>query len=78
MPAPTCLAQLEKIHDAIISLVAGERAVTISFGERSATYAQGQLKDLRQLYAMYYRECGAGSGYPNLALAVERGPPLRF
>lgn len=78
MAAPPCLDQLAKLHDAIISLAAGERAVTVSFGERSATYAQGQLKDLKQLFGMYYRQCGADSGYPDLANPIERGPPARF
>ncbi|MFZ4807482.1 MAG: gpW family head-tail joining protein [Hyphomicrobiaceae bacterium] len=75
--APDCATVLRSIHDAIIALGTGERVMTISFGSRSVTYTQGQMKDLRAIYQVFYRTCGADSGLVDLsqAAAVDRGPP---
>lgn len=75
----SCTTTLQTLHDAIIALATGERVMTISFGGRSVTYTQNQMKDLRQIYQTYWRECGADAGLPDLsnAGAVERGPPAR-
>jgi hypothetical protein len=79
MSAPDCAVILRQLHDAIIALGTGERVMTISFGGRSVTYTQNQMKDLRSIYAAFYRQCGAASGLVDLsnAAAVERGPPAR-
>ncbi len=80
MPTPVCTDELRKIYDAIVALGSGRQAVSVSFGERSATYAQAQLPALQRLYGMFYRSCGADSGLPDLSLnnAVERGPPALY
>jgi hypothetical protein len=79
MSAPDCATVLRQLHDAIIALGTGERVMTISFGSRSVTYTQNQMKDLRDIYAAFWRQCGPDSGLVNLssAAAVERGPPAR-
>ncbi len=78
MPAPPCATELAKLYNAVMELQSGKRATTISFGDRSATYAQGQLQELLQLYRVFYRQCGATEGYPDLANPIERGPPMRI
>lgn len=78
MPAPTCADVLARVHDAILALMTGERAVSVGFGERQVTYTQAQLKDLQSVYRLYYRECGSDSGYPDLSNTAERGPPAEF
>lgn len=80
MPAPTCAEQLQKLHDAIMALATGSRAVTVAFGERSVTYNQIDLALLRQTYGLFFAECGAASGLPNLnaAKAIGRGGPMTF
>lgn len=82
MPAapPTCADELRRLYDAVMALQTGERAVTISFGGRSVTYQQNQLKGLMQLGRHFWRVCGADSGLVNIfteAAAAERGPPVR-
>lgn len=78
MPAPDCADELQKIYDAVLALMTGERAVSVGFGERTVTYTQAQLKDLQALYRTFYRTCGADSGLPDIAATVERGPPAEF
>jgi len=79
MPAPPCAETLAKLHDAYMALAAGEKETTITFGDRSASFSQANLAALKDLYALYWRMCGAAEGYPNLNDAgPERGPPLRF
>ena len=78
MAVPLCADELRKIYDAVLSLMTGERAVSVGFGERTVTCTQAQLKDLQQLYRTFYRECGSTSGLPDLANTVERGPPAEF
>jgi len=79
MPAPPCADVIAKLHDAYLALAAGEREQTITFGERSATFTQANLKALKDLYMLYWRTCGAAEGYPNLnAGGAERGPPARI
>ncbi len=77
MAAPDCATILDKLHEAMIALATGERAATVSFGERSVTYTQQSLEGLERLYRTYYRQCGAGTGYPDLSVKAERGPPIR-
>lgn len=76
MAAPDCADVLAKLYDALIALSSGQRAATISFGQRSVTYTQQNHKDLLTLYRQHYRMCGANSGYPDLASPIERGPPI--
>ena len=78
MPTPVSADELRKVYDAVMALMTGERAVSVGFGERQVTYTQTQLKDLQQLYRVFYRECGSGSGLPDIAATVERGPPAEF
>lgn len=77
MAAPDCLATLERLHTAILDLAAGARVTQVSFGERNVSYSPQQLKDLQAVYRSYYRLCGSGSGFPDLAATVERGPPAQ-
>ena len=75
MAAPVCADELRKLYDAIVALNTGERAVSVNFGERQVAFSQAQGKDLTTLYRTWWRQCGAGSGYPDLAATAERGPP---
>lgn len=77
MPALTCLETLQKLADAILALQTGEKVSGINFGERSVQYGQNNLKDLMQLYGLYWRTCGPDSGLPNLSASnlIERGGP---
>lgn len=77
MPAPNCADELRKLYDAIMMLKSGKSVTSINYGERSVQYAQNQLKELQQLYGIFYRECGAESGLIDLSAGnmVERGPP---
>ena len=80
MPAPVCADELRRIYDAIMALGTGKAHTTISFGDRSVTYSQSQLRDLRDIYAAFWRQCGADSGLPDLtaAGAVTRGAPASY
>lgn len=81
MPAPTCATELAKLYDAYMALVAGDKETTVTFGDRSATFSQANLAALKDLYMMFWRQCGAAEGYPNInAGGAERGPPaiIRF
>lgn len=80
MPAPVCADELDKLYSAIMSLQSGAAVTSISFGERSVSYSQAQLKDLLGLYRTFWLACGRGTTYPDLAAgaAVERGPPARY
>ena len=75
MAVTPCTTVLERLHEAIVALAAGDRVTQVSFGDRTVSYGPGQLADLQRVYRMYYRECGASSGLPDLSAAVERGPP---
>lgn len=78
--APSCAEELRRLYDAVMALQTGERAVTISFGGRSVTYQQNQLKGLMQLGRHFWKVCGPESGLVNIftdAAAAERGPPVR-
>lgn len=76
----TCAEELQKLHEAWMALARGERAVTVSFGERSVTYNQIDLKNLRAMYGLFYDQCGATSGLPDLRAAdkAQRGPPAVY
>lgn len=78
MAAPVCLTELEKLYNAIVALQSGKLVTSISFGERSVSYSAGQMPALLDLYRNFYRQCGADSGFPNLAVTAERGPPARY
>lgn len=80
MPTPTCAEELRKLYDAIMTLKSGKSVTSINYGERSVQYAQNQLKELQQLFGVFYRECGAESGLVDLSASnmVERGPPARI
>lgn len=78
MAAEDCRATLQSLHDAILALVRGERAVSIMYSERQVTYSAGQLRDLQAIYQRYYATCGAGSGLPDLSMRAERGAPATF
>jgi hypothetical protein len=75
MPVSNCEDELRKLYDAIMALQTGERAVQMGFGERQVTFHVTQLKDLRQTYALFYRDCGAESGLPDMSQPVQRGAP---
>lgn len=74
MPAPNCADELQRVYDAIMALATGKQTTSVSFGDRSVSYSQTQLKDLKLIYAAFYADCGAEAGLPDLA-SVERGPP---
>lgn len=78
MATQTCGEVLQNLHNAILALVGGSKATSVSFGDRSTTFTQANLKDLKDIYRLYYRDCGSDSGLPNLSATVERGPPARF
>ncbi len=80
MPAPNCADELDKLYQAIMTLKSGKSVTSINYGERSVQYAQNQLKELQQLYGIFYRECGADSGLIDLSAGnmVERGPPAHI
>lgn len=75
--APDCETELRKIYNAIIALSTGERAVTVSFKERSVTYTQVQMSQLSGMYRTFYRMCGPESGLPDLSSTTQRGGPAR-
>lgn len=75
MPAPVCATELAKLYDAIFALQTGQAVTSISFGERSVSYGQAELPSLLKLWSLWYRQCGAESGYPDLAAQTERGAP---
>lgn len=75
MAAPNCADVLAQLYDAIIGLQSGERAASVNFGERQVSFQPSQLKDLLAIWRVHYRQCGTGSGYPDLAATAERGPP---
>lgn len=78
----TCAEDLAKLHDAMLALARGERAVTVSFGERSVTYNQIDLRNLKAMYGLFYDKCGPETDLPDLRAAdtARRGPPatLRY
>ena len=74
-PVPDCASELRKLYDAIMALQSGQRAVQMGFGERQVTFSTVHLSELRQMFALFYRQCGAESGLLDLSKAVERGPP---
>lgn len=75
MPAPICADELAKLYDTITALQSGKTVASIGFGERQVSYTQGDLPALMRLWSLWWRQCGAASGYPDLATAIERGPP---
>lgn len=80
MALPVCADELRKVYDAIMALSAGKQVVGITFGERQVSYSQAQLGNLQSLYRIFWRQCGADAGLPDLSAtaAVERGAPARF
>ena len=74
-PAPDCATELRKVYDAIMALQSGQRAVQMGFGDRQVTFGGTQLNELKQMYSLFYRQCGADSGLLDLSKAVQRGPP---
>lgn len=76
----TCAEELDKLHQAWMALARGERAVTVSFGERSVTYNQIDMKNLKAMYGLFYDQCGAASGMPDLRASetARRGPPALY
>jgi hypothetical protein len=77
MAVTPCLTVLERLHEAIVALAGGAAVTQVSFGDRTVSYSAAKLAELQSVYRMYYRICGAGSGLPDLAATVERGPPAR-
>ncbi len=77
---PPCADVLGKLYNAILALQGGTQAVSVSFGERSVSYGQGNLKDMITLYRTHWRLCGADSGLPDLSPSaqVERGAPFKI
>lgn len=77
---PPCADVLANLYNAIIALQGGKQAVSVSFGERSVSYGQSNLKDMIALYRTHWRLCGAGSSLPDLSPAaqVERGAPFKI
>ena len=53
------------------------REVRECFGERMVEYGPAKLNDMIRVYRMLYRQCGAGSGLPDLATGLQqRGGPV--
>ncbi len=77
MAVPTCAQELEKLYGVIMQLGAGKSVTGITFGERQVSYTPNQLKDVQGLYRIFWRQCGAEAGLPDLSAqaSVERGPP---
>lgn len=75
MAAPDCANELGKLYEAITTLQKGEQVTTIGFGERQVSYGAGDLPAMLRLWGMWYRICGAASGYPDLSNQIERGAP---
>lgn len=75
MPPPVCANELERLYAAINDLTAGKSKTSIGFGERQVSYTAADLPALMRLWSLWYRQCGADSGYPDLGAAVERGAP---
>lgn len=75
MPAPVCADEIGKLYETITALQAGKAVASIGFGERQVSYVQGDLPALMRLWSLWYRQCGAASGYPDLAAGIERGGP---
>lgn len=77
---PTCADELRKLYDAIMALSSGAKRQTVTFGERSVTYSQQNMRDLLALFRTFYGTCGADSGLVDLSEAMrggaERGPPI--
>jgi hypothetical protein len=81
-PAPTCADELRKIYDAIMALQSGKSVTSIGFGERNVSYGQSDLAAMKDLFRVFYGQCGADSGLVNIAdtsaSGVERGRPARY
>lgn len=75
MAAPDCASELDRLYGAINDLTAGTAVVSIGFGERQVSYSQAELPNLLRLWSLWYRQCGAESGYPDLSCQIERGAP---
>lgn len=75
MAAPVCADELDRLYKAINDLTAGKSVTSVGFGERQVSYTAGDLPSLMRLWSLWYRQCGAASGYPDLASAIERGAP---
>lgn len=75
MATPTCASELGKLYDCIVELQTGQAVTSIGFGERQVSYAQADLPSLLRLWSMWYRVCGATSGYPDLSAQTQRGAP---
>lgn len=75
MAAPVCATELANLYTIIVDLQTGKAVTSIGFGERQVSYAQADLPALLRLWSMWYRACGAASGYPDLSAQVQRGAP---
>lgn len=75
MAAPDCATEIGKLYGAITDLQTGKAVTSIGFGERQVSYHQADLSSLLRLWSMWYRMCGAASGYPDLSAQTERGAP---
>jgi hypothetical protein len=51
-------ADADSIKAAIVALVTGQRIVTVTFGDRTNTYQQADLPQLREALAMVEAELG--------------------
>ena len=72
-----CTDRLHQLYDAILAVGAGEQAVRVRFGERQVEFGPAKLNDMIRVYRMLYRQCGAGSGLPDLATGLQqRGGPV--
>ena len=67
MTAPVCATELARLYTVIVALQTGEAVTSIGFGERQVSYVEANLPSLLKLWSMWYRACGAESGYPDLA-----------
>lgn len=69
--APACDVVLHKLHTALIQLASGQNHVEFEMESgqhtRRMRYGPGDIKALKDLYRIYYAQCGVASGLPNIA-----------
>lgn len=61
-------ANLTTVEEAILALASGQRIVSFTIGDRTFTYGQAQLNDLRALRDEIKSEVGAAAGSANYIL----------
>jgi hypothetical protein len=79
--ADSCIAMLQALLRAYITVVTGQRRVIVRFNDRWTEYQKSDASSLLAAYQTFYAQCptAAAEGLPDLnpQKKVRRGPPGR-